>query len=63
MKNKFIFLFPSLTILLTSCSPTVSVETPQRPIEINMNVKIDHELRVKVEKDVNDLISKNPNLF
>ncbi|HLF97153.1 MAG TPA: YnbE family lipoprotein [Methylococcaceae bacterium] len=45
------------------CSPTVKVEAPDKPIEINMNVKIEHEIRLKVEKDVDELISKNKGLF
>jgi hypothetical protein len=49
--------------LLTACTPTVKVEAPDKPIEINMNVKIDHEVRVKVEKDLENQISNNPELF
>ena len=48
---------------LYGCSPTVKVEAPDKPIEINMNVKIEHEIRLKVEKDVDELISKNKGLF
>lgn len=49
--------------LLSACTPTVKVEAPDKPIEINMNVKIDHEVRVKVEKDLENEISNNPELF
>lgn len=48
---------------ICGCSPTVKVEAPDKPIEINMNVKIEHEIRLKVEKDVDELISKNKGLF
>lgn len=48
---------------LLGCSPTVKLEAPEKPIEINMNVKIDHEIRLKVEKDVDELITSNKNLF
>ncbi|MEM1412383.1 MAG: YnbE family lipoprotein [Pseudomonadota bacterium] len=37
---------------LVACTPTVKVEAPDKPIEINMNVNIKHEILVKVEKDV-----------
>ncbi len=30
---------------------------------INLNVKIEQEVRVKVEKDVDNLLQDNPNLF
>ncbi|CCQ73539.1 YnbE family lipoprotein [Magnetospira sp. QH-2] len=51
------------SILATACSPTVKVETPREPITINLNVKIEHEVRIKVEKDVDQLLTENPELF
>lgn len=48
---------------LMGCSPTVRLEAPEKPIEITMNVKIEHEIRLKVEKDVDALISSNKDLF
>ncbi len=49
--------------LLLACAPTVKVQAPDKPIEINMNVKIEHEIRVKVEKDIDDLLTENKDLF
>lgn len=49
--------------LLGACEPHVKVEAPDKPITINLNIKIEHELRVKLEKDVDDLITKNKELF
>ena len=44
-------LFVGGYLLLTmACSPTVRVEPPSEPITINLNVKIEHEIRIKVEK-------------
>lgn len=43
-------------LLLGACQPTVKVEAPKDPIVINLNVKIEQEIRVKVEKDVEDLL-------
>lgn len=48
---------------LSGCSPSVRLEAPDKPIEITMNVKIEHEIRLKVEKDVEDLINSNKGLF
>jgi len=50
-------------VFLLGCSPSVKLEAPDKPIEINMNIKIDHEIRLKVEKDVDDLISNKKGLF
>ena len=47
----------ALTLLafLAACAPTVRVEAPDKPIEINLNVKIEHEIRVKVDEDLDEL--------
>ncbi|MFN7096784.1 MAG: YnbE family lipoprotein [Gammaproteobacteria bacterium] len=47
---------------IAACTPTVKIEA-DKPITINMNVKVDQEVTVKVSKDVDSTISKNPNLF
>ena len=48
--------------LAAGCSPKVQVEAPKEPIVINMNVKIEHEIRVKVDKDLDELF-EDENLF
>lgn len=45
------------------CTPTVKLQAPDKPIEINLNVKIDQEVRVRLDKDVEDLIANNPDVF
>ncbi len=49
--------------LLAGCNPTVKVEAPDKPIVINLNVKIEQEVRIKVDKDVDNLVTSNPNIF
>jgi hypothetical protein len=49
--------------LLAACNPTVKVEAPDKPIVINLNVKIEQEVRIKVDKDVDNLVKANPNIF
>ena len=53
----------STLVLVLACAPTVKVEAPDKPIEINMTVKIEHEIKVKVEKDIDELLSENEDLF
>lgn len=43
-----------LLILTSACTPTVQV-TASEPITINLNVKIEHEIRIKVDKELDDL--------
>jgi outer membrane murein-binding lipoprotein Lpp len=50
-------------LALAGCQPTVKVEAPDKPIVINLNVKIEQEVRVKVEKDVEDLLEDRKDLF
>jgi hypothetical protein len=49
--------------LVTACNPTVKIEAPDKPIEINLNVKIEQEVRVKVDRDLDALLADNPDLF
>ncbi len=48
---------------LTSCAPTVKVEAPDKPITINLNVKIEHEIHVKVDKELDSVFSDSSDLF
>ena len=46
----------TVLLLATACTPTVKVEAPDKPIEINMNINIKHEILIKVEKQVEELL-------
>ena len=50
-------------LMLTGCTPRVEVAAPEKPITINLNVKIDHEIRVKVDKELDQVLSSNSGLF
>ena len=50
-------------VLLSSCQPTVKVEGPREPITINLNVKIEHEVRVKVDEELDNLFEQDSELF
>lgn len=55
---------PILTLaLLAACEPRVKVEAPDKPIVINMNIKIEQEVRIKLEKDVESLLESEEDLF
>jgi hypothetical protein len=45
---------------LSSC---ISVKTPEKPIEINLNVTIRQEVLVRLQRDVEQLINQNPQAF
>lgn len=48
---------------LGGCTPRVEVVAPDKPITINLNVKIDHEIRVKIEKELTEVLSEKHGLF
>lgn len=50
-------------LLVAACTPTVKVAPPDEPITINLNVKIEHEIRVKVEKELDSVINQESGLF
>ena len=49
-------------LLATACTPTVKVATDE-PITINLNVNIKHEIRVKVDKELDDIFGEDTGLF
>ncbi len=52
-----------LGIFAAACTPTVQLQAPEKPIEINLNVSIEQHIKVEIQKDVKDAIAKNPDVF
>ncbi len=50
-------------ICVLGCTPTVQVAAPKEPIEINLNVKIEHEIRVQVDKELEGLFDEDSEVF
>lgn len=48
---------------LLGCTPTVKVEAPREPITINLNVRVDAEVLVKLEEQAEKDIAAQPNIF
>ena len=46
----------TLSLFMASCTPTVQVAVPNEPITINLNVRIEHEIRVKVEQELDGIL-------
>jgi hypothetical protein len=53
----------ALFALAIGCAPKVEVTPSEEPIVINLNVKIEHEIRVKVDKDLENLFEEDEELF
>ncbi len=48
---------------ISGCSPTVKIEPSDKPIKLELYVKIDQEVRVRLDKAAEELIANNPDLF
>ena len=45
---------------LGACSPTVRVEAPKEPITINLNIKLDADVRLRVEEKAKEDVQTKP---
>jgi len=60
---KIIVPLATTLLLATACTPTVQVAVPNEPITINLNVRIEHEIRVQVEEELQGIFSADSGLF
>jgi len=65
MNNRFsnVLMLMVLPVIAVGCTPTVQLQAPEKPIEINLNVNIEHHVKVEIEKDVRASINKNKDIF
>ena len=59
-KRALLLAAAALSAPLAGC---ISLEAPDKPIEINLNVKIEQEVLVRLQRDVEQLIKQNPQDF
>lgn len=52
-----------MILINVACTPTVKVEPPREPITINLNIKLDADIRLKLEEDAKKDIAENPGIF
>jgi hypothetical protein len=50
-------------VMIAACSPTIKVEAPDKSIVINLNVKIEQEVRIRIDRDVDQAIETKPGIF
>ena len=46
--------------VLAGCTPTVKVEAPREPITINLNIKLDADVRLRVEEQAKEDVKTKP---
>ena len=63
MAYQRILLVAASAAALAACTPTIRIEPSDKPIKIDLNVKIDQTVRIQLDREVEDLIASNPDLF
>ncbi|MGO1118358.1 YnbE family lipoprotein [Rhodovibrionaceae bacterium A322] len=62
-----LMLGPALVLLaavaLSGCQPTVKVEAPSEPITINLNIKLEADVRIRLEEQAQEDIEQLDNIF
>ena len=61
MKTLFIYLV--LLASVAGCTPTVQLAAPKEPIVINLNIKIEHDIRIQVDKELEGLFDEESDIF
>lgn len=52
-----------LALIFSACTPTVQVAAPDKPIEINLNVNIEHRVKVQIDRDLDRLFEDKEGIF
>jgi hypothetical protein len=65
MRYDLVLLSAIAAATISGCTPTVRVEVPDKPIEINLNInmKIEQNVRVKLERELDAAAQSNPGIF
>lgn len=49
--------------VVAACNPTVRLEAPAEPIEINLNIRIQQEVRIRIDRELDDLFDEEEDIF
>ena len=49
-----------LVAVLAACQPRIAIETPTEPITINLNIKLDADVRLRIEDQAEEDVDNNP---
>lgn len=58
-----LILITGVALAVAACEPRVRLEAPTEPITINLNIKIEQEVRIKVERDLEQLFKSDSKIF
>ena len=52
-----------LSLSALGCTPTIKLKAPKKPIVINMNIKVEHEIKTDVNRDLEAMIEEEKEIF
>ena len=58
--GRWALLSGTAAVFLSACTPTVQVEAPREPITINLNVRLDADVRLRLIEDAQEDVDENP---
>ena len=50
----------AVMLVVAACSPTVKVQAPKEPITINLNIKLDADVRLRIEEKAKEDVQSQP---
>jgi hypothetical protein len=59
-RGALLILAMSAVPLFVACSPTVQVVAPKDPITINLNIKLDADVRLRIEEQAKQDVGTKP---
>jgi hypothetical protein len=65
MRQCLLVLSATLVMGSAACTPTLRLQAPDKPIEINLNItmKIEQNVRIKLERELDRAADANPGIF
>ncbi len=63
LKRRRLLVAAAAFAVLAACEPTVKIQVPTEPITINLNIKLDADVRIKLEEQAVQDIDKNKDIF
>jgi hypothetical protein len=56
----FLLLLAGALLPIAACTPTVQVQAPKEPITINLNIKLDADVRLRIEEKAKEDVETKP---
>lgn len=57
---QWVVILAGVMAILSGCTPTVQVEAPREPITINLNVRLDADVRLRLIEEAQEDVEENP---